>query len=197
MGYGEINRINNITDTYFWAEGCGNIPPSHLRRRWRQHNMQVWGNLSNYPTCRDDNPTCRPVHHRRLGISSQCTGEGVHVGTLVHAMHCADAVHLDGSPAEWSQNVDNGIVLRVWGQNRKTRHKQDEVGCAAEAIVGFHPYYSLHDPALALYDWSGQPIVRYAAGHNQWTFGEYDTYRRENSCVDTFSQEYHCQNRHQ
>ena len=47
------------------------------------------------------------------------------------------------------------------------RHKQDEVGHEAEAMVGFHPYYSLHDPTLVLYDWSRQPIVRHAAGHNQ------------------------------
>jgi len=47
------------------------------------------------------------------------------------------------------------------------RHKQDKVGHKAEAMVGFHPYYSLHGPALALHDWSGQPIVRHAAGHNQ------------------------------
>ena len=47
------------------------------------------------------------------------------------------------------------------------RHKQDEVGREAEAIVEFHPYYSLQGPAFALYDWSGQPIVRHAVGHNQ------------------------------
>jgi hypothetical protein len=41
--------------------------------------MQVWGNLSNYLTYRDDNPTRRPVHHWRLGFSSHGTGQGVHV----------------------------------------------------------------------------------------------------------------------
>jgi hypothetical protein len=62
--------------------------------------MQGWGNLSNYHTYRGDNLTCRPVHHWRLGISSHGTGKGVHVGTLVHVIHHADTVHLDGSPAE-------------------------------------------------------------------------------------------------
>jgi hypothetical protein len=46
-----------------------------------------------------------------LASQAMVMGQGVHVGTLVHAMHNADADHIDTSPAEWCQNVDNGSIV--------------------------------------------------------------------------------------
>ena len=63
--------------------------------------MRVQPNmLSNHRTRRQDNSQGESVRHWRLGVSSHGTGQGVHVGTLVHAMQHADAVHLDGGLAE-------------------------------------------------------------------------------------------------
>ena len=51
-------------------------------------------NMSNHQTRRRDNSKCGSARHWRLGVSSHGVWQGVHVGTLVHAMHHADAVPL-------------------------------------------------------------------------------------------------------
>jgi hypothetical protein len=86
-------------------------------------------------------------------------------------MQCSMQMQCTLTEAQLSEvkmwTVEEYCRLGEGRRSRKTRHKQDEVGREAEAMVGFHLYNSLHGPALALYDWSGQPIVRQAAGHNQ------------------------------
>ncbi len=67
--------------------------------------------LSNHQTRRQDNSQGESVRHRRLGISNHGAWQGVHVGTLVHEMHHADAVHLDARAADCCQKVDNGRIL--------------------------------------------------------------------------------------
>ncbi len=75
----------------------------------------VQPNMSNHQTGRQDNSKGETVYHQRLGISIHGVCQGVHVGTLVHAMHHADAVHLGARPAECCQKVfeSNGTAVII------------------------------------------------------------------------------------